>query len=287
MLVISRLWEAEQWPTPQTVRTNQYPPDCRENACVMRHLKNKLIRWFAVQSLTQYLIYFIQQPPTPPKKTVILRVIAGNAIYSHAFQVSVFGALHRRVQFGNRVCEWTGRGAQRERVPDPSLSELEQEQTPSAADELKNFAARFKAAVFACVRACPRVSWHFALLLHLRRSLEFKSLAKSSCEALFSRGSRRVGGGLLFSEEEPTERNRRKKKSTMAENKMGPNLQAGAGFLAKRVQKSLNRAQEKVSPSNRLFVRLHCDVTTVTQKKKQHYLFLSASSRRGVNLSQM
>lgn len=27
---------------------------------------------------------------------------------------------------------------------------------------------------------------------------------------------------------------------------MGPNLQAGAGFLAKRVQKSLNRAQEKV-----------------------------------------
>ncbi|TNN78568.1 Bridging integrator 2 [Liparis tanakae] len=32
----------------------------------------------------------------------------------------------------------------------------------------------------------------------------------------------------------------------MAENKMGPNLQAGAGFLAKRVQKSLNRAQEKV-----------------------------------------
>ncbi|KAL6111441.1 bin2 [Pungitius sinensis] len=32
----------------------------------------------------------------------------------------------------------------------------------------------------------------------------------------------------------------------MAENKTGPNLQAGAGFLAKRVQKSLNRAQEKV-----------------------------------------
>nr|XP_040060428.1 bridging integrator 2b isoform X1 [Gasterosteus aculeatus aculeatus] len=32
----------------------------------------------------------------------------------------------------------------------------------------------------------------------------------------------------------------------MAENKAGPNLQAGAGFLAKRVQKSLNRAQEKV-----------------------------------------
>ncbi|XP_034540421.1 bridging integrator 2b isoform X2 [Notolabrus celidotus] len=30
------------------------------------------------------------------------------------------------------------------------------------------------------------------------------------------------------------------------ENKMAPNLQAGAGFLAKRVQKSLNRAQEKV-----------------------------------------
>lgn len=29
-------------------------------------------------------------------------------------------------------------------------------------------------------------------------------------------------------------------------NKMGPNLQAGAGFLARRVQKSLNRAQEKV-----------------------------------------
>ena len=35
--------------------------------------------------------------------------------------------------------------------------------------------------------------------------------------------------------------------ATMAENKIGPNLQAGAGFLAKRVQKSLNRAQEKVS----------------------------------------
>ncbi|XP_044072589.1 bridging integrator 2b isoform X2 [Siniperca chuatsi] len=32
----------------------------------------------------------------------------------------------------------------------------------------------------------------------------------------------------------------------MADNKMGPNFQAGAGFLAKRVQKSLNRAQEKV-----------------------------------------
>ncbi|KAM4588108.1 bridging integrator 2b isoform 2-T2 [Odontesthes bonariensis] len=32
----------------------------------------------------------------------------------------------------------------------------------------------------------------------------------------------------------------------MADNKMGPNLQAGAGFLAKRVQKSLSRAQEKV-----------------------------------------
>ncbi|XP_038139046.1 bridging integrator 2b [Cyprinodon tularosa] len=32
----------------------------------------------------------------------------------------------------------------------------------------------------------------------------------------------------------------------MAENKVGPNLQAGAGLLAKRVQKSLNRAQEKV-----------------------------------------
>ncbi|KAM3878042.1 bridging integrator 2b [Diretmus argenteus] len=32
----------------------------------------------------------------------------------------------------------------------------------------------------------------------------------------------------------------------MADNKMGPNLHAGAGFLAKRVQKSLNRAQEKV-----------------------------------------
>uniref|UniRef100_A0A8C6UHJ8 Bridging integrator 2b n=1 Tax=Neogobius melanostomus TaxID=47308 RepID=A0A8C6UHJ8_9GOBI len=32
----------------------------------------------------------------------------------------------------------------------------------------------------------------------------------------------------------------------MADNKTGPNLQAGAGFLARRVQKSLNRAQEKV-----------------------------------------
>ncbi|KAK5913120.1 hypothetical protein CesoFtcFv8_002934 [Champsocephalus esox] len=32
----------------------------------------------------------------------------------------------------------------------------------------------------------------------------------------------------------------------MAENKMGPNLQAGAGIFAKRFQKSLNRAQEKV-----------------------------------------
>ncbi|KAM9409497.1 bridging integrator 2b isoform 3-T3 [Pholidichthys leucotaenia] len=32
----------------------------------------------------------------------------------------------------------------------------------------------------------------------------------------------------------------------MADNKMGPNLKAGAGFLATRVQKSLNRAQEKV-----------------------------------------
>uniref|UniRef100_A0A8C5GIX6 Bridging integrator 2-like n=1 Tax=Gouania willdenowi TaxID=441366 RepID=A0A8C5GIX6_GOUWI len=32
----------------------------------------------------------------------------------------------------------------------------------------------------------------------------------------------------------------------MADNKTGQNFQAGAGFLAKRVQKSLNRAQEKV-----------------------------------------
>ncbi|KAG7275904.1 hypothetical protein CRUP_009593 [Coryphaenoides rupestris] len=32
----------------------------------------------------------------------------------------------------------------------------------------------------------------------------------------------------------------------MAETRTGPNLQAGAGFLARRVQKSLNRAQEKV-----------------------------------------
>ncbi|KAK1901974.1 Bridging integrator 2 [Dissostichus eleginoides] len=32
----------------------------------------------------------------------------------------------------------------------------------------------------------------------------------------------------------------------MAENKMGPNLQAGAGIFAKRFQKSMNRAQEKV-----------------------------------------
>ncbi|KAK2862604.1 hypothetical protein Q5P01_002137 [Channa striata] len=32
----------------------------------------------------------------------------------------------------------------------------------------------------------------------------------------------------------------------MAENKAGPNLQAGAGIIAKRFQKSLNRAQEKV-----------------------------------------
>ena len=33
----------------------------------------------------------------------------------------------------------------------------------------------------------------------------------------------------------------------MAENKIGPNIGAGAGIFAKRVQKSLNRAQEKVS----------------------------------------
>lgn len=38
----------------------------------------------------------------------------------------------------------------------------------------------------------------------------------------------------------------------MAESKIGPNLQAGAGFLAKRVQKSLNRAQEKVGQRNQL-----------------------------------
>lgn len=42
-------------------------------------------------------------------------------------------------------------------------------------------------------------------------------------------------------------RSNREQKVTMAENKIGPNLQAGAGFIAKRVQKSLNRAQEKVS----------------------------------------
>ncbi|KAI4827630.1 hypothetical protein KUCAC02_031013 [Chaenocephalus aceratus] len=34
----------------------------------------------------------------------------------------------------------------------------------------------------------------------------------------------------------------------MAENKMGPNLQAGAGIFAKRFQKSLNRAQESCAP---------------------------------------
>ena len=39
----------------------------------------------------------------------------------------------------------------------------------------------------------------------------------------------------------------------MAESKMGPNIQAGAGFLAKRVQKSLNRAQEKVGQGAQLW----------------------------------
>lgn len=38
-----------------------------------------------------------------------------------------------------------------------------------------------------------------------------------------------------------------REEETMAENKMGQNIGAGAGILAKRVQKSLNRAQEKVS----------------------------------------
>lgn len=47
-----------------------------------------------------------------------------------------------------------------------------------------------------------------------------------------------------------------RRKPTMAESKMGPNIQAGAGFLAKRVQKSLNRAQEKVGEGAPL-----CEVT--------------------------
>lgn len=49
-----------------------------------------------------------------------------------------------------------------------------------------------------------------------------------------------TGGGLCLAR-------RNTEQVTMAENKIGPNLQAGAGFIAKRVQKSLNRAQEKVS----------------------------------------
>lgn len=44
----------------------------------------------------------------------------------------------------------------------------------------------------------------------------------------------------------PTQRERGDQKVSMADNKMGPNLQAGARIFAKRVQKSLNRGQEKV-----------------------------------------
>ncbi|KAM7423342.1 hypothetical protein PAMA_011074 [Pampus argenteus] len=64
-----------------------------------------------------------------------------------------------------------------------------------------------------------------------------KSVTVQPRRGSFSRGSKQIALS-----EETTER-----KLTMAENnKTGPNLQAGAGFLAKRVQKSLNRAQEKV-----------------------------------------
>ena len=43
----------------------------------------------------------------------------------------------------------------------------------------------------------------------------------------------------------------------MAENKIGPNIGAGAGIFAKRVQKSLNRAQEKVSNLSVVFTVMH------------------------------
>lgn len=81
-----------------------------------------------------------------------------------------------------------------------------------------------------------------ALLLHLHR-LELKS----------SEGRRQFeetadGRRSVFGAEKPRE------KVTMAENKIGPNLQAGAGLIAKRFQKSLNRAQEKVCQKKNVIV---------------------------------
>uniref|UniRef100_A0A3Q4H9A4 Bridging integrator 2 n=1 Tax=Neolamprologus brichardi TaxID=32507 RepID=A0A3Q4H9A4_NEOBR len=46
----------------------------------------------------------------------------------------------------------------------------------------------------------------------------------------------------------------------MAENKMGPNLQAGAGIFAKRVQKSLNRAQEKMHETSKRLSQTLSDI---------------------------
>lgn len=69
------------------------------------------------------------------------------------------------------------------------------------------------------------------------------------------RGSRR---------EEDCARRGEREQETMAENKIGPNLQAGAGFIAKRVQKSLNRAQEKVSQrSHSRWLRLSSELYKV------------------------
>ncbi|CAL8341014.1 unnamed protein product [Lota lota] len=65
----------------------------------------------------------------------------------------------------------------------------------------------------------------------------------------------------------------------MAENKMGPNIQAGAGFLAKRVQKSLNRAQEKV------LQKLGKTMETKDEQFEQCSLNLSKQQADGVRLT--
>lgn len=89
-----------------------------------------------------------------------------------------------------------------------------------------------------CVRACVSVRPCVLtlLLLHLHRLDSKWSLAAEAVSQEEADGE----ADCAYCGE--TER----RKPTMAESKMGPNIQAGAGLLAKRMQKSLNRAQEKV-----------------------------------------
>lgn len=89
--------------------------------------------------------------------------------------------------------------------------------------------------LFVSVSGCSRVLT-FTPLLHLHR-LELKSQINQADSR--EEADKKAKCARWWKARET-------KYWNMAENKTGPNLQAGAGIFAKRVQKSLSRAQEKV-----------------------------------------